>query len=105
MECEVIAKKETIDFFPDTEEKEIIQNVNTILTTQKGSVPLDREFGLSQEYIDLPIATAKAKYIAEIIDQLEKYEPRCKVISVDFEEDNMDGKLIPKVKVSIVELE
>lgn len=39
--------KQGIDFAPSSEIAEILQNVRTILTTRLGSVPLERDFGLS----------------------------------------------------------
>lgn len=104
MEIEIVLiKKEYIDFYPESLEQEIIQNVNMIISTTKGSVPLDRNFGISSEYIDLPIEIAKARYSADIVEQIEAYEPRCTVISVSFEQDDIEGILKPKVKVRLIE--
>ena len=46
-----IAAKEIkeINLQPENEIEEIIQNVSTILTTRKGSVPLDRGFGINMD--------------------------------------------------------
>lgn len=35
-----------IDFAPESETEEILQNLRTILATAMGSVPLDRAFGV-----------------------------------------------------------
>lgn len=91
-----------IDFSPETVKKEILQNIAMILSTPKYTVPLYRNFGISTEVIDRPIAIAESLLIGEIYDNIEKYESRAEVISVSFEEKHLEGKLIPKVEVNII---
>ncbi len=80
---------------------EIIQNIRVIITTIKGSVPLDREFGIKGDFIDLPMPLAKTILISELADEIEKQEPRVNVTKVNFIEtenpDVIQGKLVPKV--------
>lgn len=95
-----------IDFAPTNEVREILQNVRTILSTRKGSVPLDRDFGLTSEHIDKPLPVAKMLMRSEVIDTVEKYEPRATIVSIDFYEDTtvaMDGILKPRIVVQIGE--
>ena len=82
---------------------EIIQNVKTILSTTKGTVPLDREFGVTGEYVDKPLPVAKALYVADVVDEVEKQEPRVKVTKVIWNRagDAMEGKLMPVVRIKI----
>lgn len=83
---------------------EIVQNVRTILTTPKGSVPLDREFGLTWTVLDRPLPEAKAAYTGEAVTQIQKYEPRVKILSVSFRADTsgaMQGRLYPVVRITI----
>lgn len=97
-----------INFAPETEVEEILQNVRTILTTQIGTVPLHRDFGVSWEHIDKPYQVAKQLMMVEIIEAVEKYEPRAKVESVEFDEtveNAREGLLKPRVIVSIGEEE
>ena len=67
-----------VDFSPQDEITEILQNVQTIMATTKGSVPLDRDFGVSADYVDKPMAKAKAMLAAEIIQKVraESYHHR-----------------------------
>lgn len=90
----------SVDFAPEAEAAEILQNVRTILETVKGSVPLDRDFGIDASYLDLPMGEAKAKLISEIIKAVKKYEPRAAVTEISFTGAE-DGTLIPKVQVKI----
>ena len=90
---------------PQNEREEIYQNVATILKTIQGTVPLDRDFGVDGSSIDLPMPIAKGQWQAEIIDAIERDEPRVRVLQVDFEEntiDAMDGILSPIVTVEII---
>lgn len=97
---DVTASLEDVDFSPETEMAEILQNVKTIITTVKSTVPLDREFGIDGSILDMPINYVKAKLTAEIIEKVQKYEPRVKVLKVSYEE-NSEGKLLPTVRVVI----
>lgn len=83
---------------------EIIQNVRMILLTIKGTVFLDRGFGLNPDLIDMPQMQATFRYREEIINQIERYEPRVNVLEINFttDKDNaMNGVLQPVVKLEI----
>lgn len=92
---------ERINFSPSSTVEEVIQNVGTLLATVRYSVPFDREFGLNPEYLDDPSIVSRSKLIADIVEKINKYEPRATVLSVDFEEDGEQGTLKPTVKVDI----
>lgn len=77
----------------------VIQNIKILLTTFKGTVPLDRDFGLSAEMIDRPISAARVLYMAELREAIETYEPRATVRSVTFQQ--AEGRLLPVVEVEI----
>lgn len=103
-----VSLKDEINFAPATEEEQILQNIRTLLLTRKGSVPLDRDLGLTWEHIDKPLPVARSLQQAEIIELIEEREPRAKVESVEWEEnvtDAMEGILTPSVYVSIGEEE
>ena len=51
--------------------------------------------------IDLPIAAAQASMTADIVAAVSRYEPRAKVVSVDYQGNEMDGKITPKVRIKI----
>lgn len=92
-----------INLAPKTTTEEILQNLTMLLSTPKYTVPLDRDFGLSQRFIDKPApAVAEALFVSEILDAIEKYEPRVKVESVTFEQGDTPGMLIPRVEVVII---
>lgn len=83
---------------------EIIQNVKTILSTRRGSVPGDRAFGVDGNIVDQPLIVARARGMADIVETVEKYEPRVRVKKVEWREnvtDAMDGRLVPAVTIEI----
>lgn len=90
-----------INFMPENEVVEVLQNVYTILSTMKFSVPLYREFGTSASYLDEPHAIAKMKHTREVMEVVEMYEPRAFVVEVIYYSDEIDGKIYPAVKVRI----
>jgi phage baseplate assembly protein W len=101
IEIDITAQLDEVDFGA-TGHIEILQNVRTIITTPRYSVPLDRNFGLNATMLDEPLPVAKAKLTAEIIAAIHKYEPRVKVTKVLYDGNAMEGVLVPKVRVKIV---
>lgn len=90
----------TINMSPKNEAEEVLQNIRTILATAKGTVPLDREFGLDNTVIDLPTSLGKAKLTNEIFQAVKRYEPRVTIDSISFSGD-ISGKIIPKVVITL----
>ncbi|MBK5073219.1 GPW/gp25 family protein [Budviciaceae bacterium CWB-B4] len=85
---------------------EIAQNIRVIISTVRGSVFLDRSFGIDGNVTDKSHPKAIVAFRNDVMDQIERYEPRVDVLSVDFEqstEDAMDGKLLPVIKIKIKE--
>lgn len=100
MEVEVLANQNEINFYPANVVEEVAQNVRTICTTQKYSVPMDRLFGVDASIVDRPTPKAIAQMQAELIQAIRKFEPRCRVKKVSFDGD-VDGKLTAKVRIEI----
>lgn len=91
-----------INLAPATVAEEVLQNVAILFATPKYTVPLDRNFGLSQTFIDVEAPRiAQAAIIAELYDAVEEYEPRAKIINIEFTGDAMKGRLVPRAEVEI----
>lgn len=103
MEYSVLAQTQQIDFAPATELAEMLQNIRTIISTPKYSVPLDRDFGVSMSWLDNPMPVAQARLTAEIITEIQKREPRARVTQVTYTESSHEGILIPNVKVRVAD--
>lgn len=102
MRALILGTLSEIDFAPASSVAEIVQNVKTIVGTVVGTVPLDRDFGVDSGLVDLPMPVARARLAAELIEKVERYEPRVKVRSVAFSGD-ADGRLTPRLEVDILE--
>lgn len=95
-EYKIEAGVSDINFAPANVAEEVIQNVRTILSTPKGSVVHDREFGIDWGFLDAPVAVAKASFSTQIITALKKYEPRAKVIKISLEETTVEeSRFVP----------
>lgn len=81
------------------ERREILRNVQTILTTPLGTCPLYRDFGIDTAILDNPTNVAQNLMAVEIMDAVERWEPRVRVKSVTFEA-NDEGRLQTKVVLS-----
>ena len=92
-----------INFSPENEIEEILQNVYTIISTLQYSVPLNRSFGMSATYLDTPALVAQSQFSSEVIEKIEQYEPRVTVEEVTFSQNEENGQFYPVVKIIPVE--
>lgn len=83
-----------INFRPESVLEEIFQNINTILGTYKFSVPLFRGFGLEAEFVDKPMSILHPLFVREVVETVEKYEPRVIVEEVKMTAE-VDGITYP----------
>jgi len=80
----------------------IFQNIKTLLTTWRGEVFYNRDFGLDSRLIDQPINTVYADLIINITEQLIKYEPRVDIVSIAFtESDALEGRIVPLITFKV----
>ena len=70
---------------PESELAEIEQNIRMILRTPKGSVPLHRDFGISYDFLDLPINKAIVILRNEVVKSIKRWEGRVEVEEVKVE--------------------
>ncbi len=98
----IVTTENKITLNEDDRVASILQNVSIIVSTPKGTVPLDREFGISNTFLDKPLPVARVLAISEIREAIERYEPRARVLNISFEHSE-NGRLIPKVEVEINE--
>ena len=92
-------EKMPFSVFPEDENAEIIQNVRLLITSDRYNIPLAREMGKNLDPIGERIQIAKMREYQNILDLIEEYEPRAKVIRLDFDIDSDQGKLIPILEV------
>lgn len=80
------------------EAEEILRCIRNLIMTPVGTVPLDRDFGIDQSILGLPIDAAQSLLAVEIIDKVERYEPRVSVTEVELTA-TIDGKITAKVVI------
>lgn len=97
------APLESIQINPQNEIEEIIQNLHTILSTPKGSVPMYREFGIDSFVIDVNVNAAMSLMVNAVYEAIETFEPRAEIVNVTFKDPKTQGKLIPVVEVKLHE--
>lgn len=102
MTYEVTSDSYDWTIMPATEVEEILQNVRCILATTKGSVPMDRAFGISANMLDAPISVTQARLTAEIAKAVKTFEPRARVQEVKYAGDFSDGQLKLRAIVELV---
>ena len=91
-----------ITLSPESVIAEVLQNVFMIISTTKYSAPLDRNFGLSAEFIDKQTPVAESLLTAELYDAIEEYEPRAEIVNISFERNEFAGKIIPCIELEVV---
>jgi phage baseplate assembly protein W len=95
-----------INFAPSGVVEEVLQNVRTLITTIKYTVPLDRELGIDAAFIDRPAPDAMARLRVQIVEEIARYEPRAKIEIIEFrrhEDEALAGTFYPVARIEIIE--
>lgn len=93
---------ENIKFKPNLDE-EITQNLFTIISTFMDTVPLFRDFAIDRSILDNPINVVQAKYNNLIINKVKEYEPRVKIMDIDYSKSDFSiGKIVPVVNFKVI---
>lgn len=77
--------------------KEIDRGLQFLLSTPKGSYPLDRGFGIDYAFLDKPAPVAANMLAAELKDTIPAMDPRVQLDRVEVERDDMTGTLKPTI--------
>ena len=81
---------------------DVMQCVRNILTTPKGTQPMDRDFGIEIDFLDSPVLETRARAEQSCFMALRKYEPRAVLRQVRWNADTMSGKFWPDVLIQVV---
>lgn len=85
------------DKLSQEEYEDIKRCLETLLSIQAGSQPLDRDLGIDfDSIVGYPAEVAKNMLSLEIIEKVARYEPRVEVDYIEFK-NNMDGQMIPHI--------
>ena len=84
--------------------REVHRNLTTLYGTRVGEQALDRDFGIDYNPVDMPMESARALTAAEYVRKTQKYEPRARVLRVEWPKGNFaDGEMPVKVVVELAE--
>ena len=78
---------------------ELDRQIVLLLSTREGTMPLDREFGINMDFLDMPPEAAKSLYVAEITKKIPQFIPAVRVQGVTWD-PTPAGKLKPKVVIT-----
>lgn len=78
---------------------ELDARLSLLLTTREGTMPLDREFGIAMDFLDLPPETAKSLYTAEVTKKVAKFIPEVRVKEIQWSHGEA-GALHAKVVIT-----
>lgn len=85
------------------ETEDVIRCLNCLYGTRPGEQALDREFGIDTNALGQPFEQAKSLLSAEIIRKTARYEPRARMVRVEWKEsDARMGALRPRVVIELV---
>lgn len=80
--------------------KSVLQNIRLIVATKKGTVPMYRDFGTEQAYLDKPPAVAETLAAADIREAIKTHEPRATLVDLRME-CNQTGESTITLEVEI----
>lgn len=82
--------------------EEVLRNIAVILATPLGSVPLYRDFGLDQSFLDKPESEALNCLTSPVREAIERWEPSAEFVELTVSKDlSAPGKVMPTVEVEI----
>lgn len=90
------------NYLDETLVADIQKNIRCLFATPEGSIPGDRSFGLSREYIDATRPVAENLLALDIAEKVELYEPRVEVRDITFGSEE-DGQLKATVLLGVNE--
>lgn len=82
----------------DMEIHDICRCLNNILSIPAGTIPLARDLGISWTNLSRIPADMENDVATEIIEKMERYEPRVMVNEVNFEYDD-EGNVIANITI------
>lgn len=78
---------------------ELRRKLSFLLTTQQGTLPFDREFGLDLSFLDRPAEAARSLFTAEVAAKVAQFVPEVRVKAVEWLSVD-GGSVYPKVVIT-----
>lgn len=81
----------------DDEDAELLKQAYVLMSVRKGSIPINRDFGINMDILSEPVSDLATDLMAELLEQFEKYIPELKVVSVEISDLNDQGMIKPVI--------
>ena len=81
------------------DKEQIIQNAHNLINVDMFEIPLNRQVGVSREYLDKREEQAELLLLSEIDRNIDIYEPRVKLKNLLIEDDGLGDY---KINVEII---
>lgn len=78
---------------------QIKRSITTLLNIRAGSQPMDRNFGMSFDFVGSPLDVATNLYVMEAEEKFERYIPEAEIKSMEFSYDETEGRIIPHLVI------
>ena len=91
------------NLMPQTTAEEVKQNIALLMDTEKGSVPLARELGVSWNSLDRPLPFAANDFTIDATEAVQDFEQRAEIKEVDCIVDPKNGSLKARMEVEVTD--
>lgn len=85
------------DILFELEEERLRQEIELLLSTRAGSVPIDRDYGIDWQCLDAPPEVGESLFYQELLQKTEKYVPDIRIKGVDFVHNQEKGEMAVKI--------
>lgn len=76
---------------------ELMRQAEVLISTRKGSIPMDRNFGIDQDILSEPVSEITTDLMSELLDQFETYIPALRVVNVKVSDVSDQGMIKPVI--------
>lgn len=91
--------KLSYDYVKASDTDRIKRVAEVLFSIRAGSLPMDRDFGLEQDFVGMPMSVAQNLFALEASTKIEKYIPEAKIIEIKYEFDETEGCMFPNIKL------
>ena len=78
-------------------DEELCSQLDTLLSTRAGSVPVVRDYGINWDCLDAPPEVAESLFHQELLNKVEVYIPRLQIKGVVFEHHPQTGGMCARI--------
>lgn len=82
-----------------SETEDLYKQLNNLLSTRKGTIPINRDFGIDWNVLSQPLDEAESSFVVELMEQIEAYIPELKASEIEFTVEPENGKIIPTITI------